>query len=99
MNIVLLLLKLGSAFFAVLFVGYYLRILYRAREAGPEPPTWILLAVGVSLIASYAVIETFLFFEPERVIFNIQRVYFMLGNVILFGIFYRLWRGLGDRRG
>ncbi|MDY6773893.1 MAG: hypothetical protein SVS85_01735 [Candidatus Nanohaloarchaea archaeon] len=88
-----------SAVFATLFVAYYLRILAKAHEAGPEPTSWIVAAVGFSLIASYAVIEVLLFLYPARIVFGIQRVYFLLGNVVIFGVLYRIWRNIGGSSG
>lgn len=88
-----------SAFFAVMFVVYYIRILSKAQEAGPEPTSWIISAVGVSLISSFGVLEFLLTLKPVDIVFNIQRVYFMLGNLILFAVFYRLWRNLGGKSG
>ncbi len=99
MSAAVLALHLGAAVFAVLFVAYYIRILARAHEAGPEPVSWIAAAVGIALIASFAVLETVIAFHPVDVVVNIQNVYFMLGNLILAGVLYRLWRGMGDTGG
>lgn len=88
-----------AAALAVLFVLYYIRILARAQEAGPEPMSWIVASVGLSLIASSVVLETFLSVRSVPVVFNIQRVYFMLGNIILTGVLYRAWYNMGDSSG
>ncbi len=98
-NAVVLGMEAVAALLAVLFVVYYIRILARGRDAGPEPLSWIVAAVGVSLVASAAVLETVLAFRPAPVVFNIQRVYFMLGNMILAGVLYRVWRGMGGSGG
>lgn len=95
----LFLIDTAAAVLAVLFVVYYIRILSKAQEAGPEPVSWIAAAVGISLIASFAVLETVLKFYPAEVVFNIQRVYFMLGNVIIAGVLYRMWRNMGGSSG
>ncbi|MFB6265676.1 MAG: hypothetical protein ABEI07_01180 [Candidatus Nanohaloarchaea archaeon] len=99
MNLVVIFMEAAAALFAVLFVVYYLRILARAREAGPEPVSWIAAAVGFALIAAYAVIEALMVIGSSEVFFQIQRVYFLLGNVIVFGVLYRIWRGTGDGNG
>lgn len=99
MTSLLLVLDAVSALFAVLFMVYYIRILSRAQEAGPEPVSWIVAAVGLSLIAAFAVLETILTFRPADVVFNIQSVYFMMGNVIIAGVLYRLWRNIGGSDG
>ncbi|MDY6766141.1 MAG: hypothetical protein SVW77_02130 [Candidatus Nanohaloarchaea archaeon] len=99
MSAVVLALQLGAAVFAVLFVAYYIRILSRAHEAGPEPVSWIAAAVGLALIASFAVLETVVSVYPGDVVVNIQKVYFMLGNLIVAGVLYRLWRSIGGRGG
>jgi len=96
---VVLALQICAAVFAVLFASYYIRILSRAHEAGPEPVSWIAVAVGVALIASFAVLETVIAVRPVAVVANIQKVYFMLGNLIIAGVLYRLWRSTGDSGG
>ncbi|MDY6776599.1 MAG: hypothetical protein SVQ76_00675 [Candidatus Nanohaloarchaea archaeon] len=88
-----------SAVFAVLFIGYYMRILAKAQEIGPEPVSWIITAVGLALIASFGVLQAFLIVKPVEVLFHVQRVYFMLGNMILLAVFYRMWRRVGGKDG
>ncbi|MDY6769411.1 MAG: hypothetical protein SVU88_00395 [Candidatus Nanohaloarchaea archaeon] len=99
MNPVIFAVNLAAAAFAVLFIAYYIRILSRAREAGPEPVSWLVAAVGLSLIAAFAVLELVLMVRPTRVVFNIQRVYFMLGNIIIAAVLYRTWRNVGGSDG
>ncbi|MDY6768925.1 MAG: hypothetical protein SVW02_02345 [Candidatus Nanohaloarchaea archaeon] len=99
MNPAVLTIQAASAVFAVLFIAYYVRILARAQDAGPEPVSWIVAAVGLSLVASFAVLETILTVRPVDVVFNVQRVYFMLGNIIIAGVLYRIWRNVGGNDG
>lgn len=99
MKSVVLLMDLASAVLAVLFVVYYIRIIARSQDVGEEPASWIAASVGFSLIASFAVLEAVLMVEPAEVVFNIQRVYFMLGNLVIFLVLYRIWRNVGGRSG
>lgn len=99
MSLLLLGLETVTAVFAVLFIVYYARILYRAQEAGPEPVSWIIAAVGLSLIAAFAVLETVMTFRPGELVVNIQRVYFMTGNIIIASVLYMVWRTVSGKHG
>lgn len=90
-----LVLNAGAAVFAILFIILYLRIIIKAEEIGPAPISWVLFAVGSALIAAYAVLQAVYGVTEQELWFNIQKVYFMIGNMILFGVLFRLWRSVG----
>ncbi len=91
----ILLLNAAAAIVAILFVLLYTRILVNARRIGPTPSSWILMAVGMALIAAYAVLELVQTQIQAPVVLHTERVYFMLGNVIVFVVLFRIWYSLG----
>lgn len=95
----LLVLSGGAAVFAVLFILLYLRIILKAEEIGPAPMSWILFAVGSALIAASAVLEAVGLVTDIQLVFHTEKVYFMLGNIILSGVLFRIWRSIGVKHG
>lgn len=93
----LLVLHSIAAILAIMFIVYYLRIILVAEEIGPAPLSWILFAVGSALIAGSAVLEAILAVEGMEleIAFHVQRVYFMLGNVVICYVLFRIWQGIG----
>lgn len=83
-----------AALFAIAFVAYYLRTIVKAEEIGPTPMSWILFAVGSALIAASAVVEAVGTVVGQPFVVHLEKVYFMLGNVILFAVLFRTWRGV-----
>lgn len=88
-----------AALFAVLFVAFYLRTIVKAEEVGPTPMSWILFAVGSALIAASAVVEAIGTVVGQPFVVHLEKVYFMLGNIILFAVLFRTWRGIGVDNG
>ncbi len=95
MSNTVLLLNGIAAVFAVMFIVLYLRIIIRAEEIGPAPISWILFAVGSALIVAYAVLEAVYGITDINLLFHVQKVYFMIGNMVLFGVLFRIWRSMG----
>ncbi len=94
-----MLLNVGAAVFAIMFILLYLRIIIKAEEVGPAPLSWILFAVGSALIVAYAVLQAAYTLMDMELLFHVQRVYFMLGNMIIFGVLFRIWRSVGGTDG
>lgn len=88
-----------AAVFAVLFILLYLRIIIKAEEIGPAPMSWILFAVGSALIAASAVLEAIRVAYEIQLVFHTEKVYFMLGNIVLFSVLFRIWRSIGGNNG
>jgi hypothetical protein len=82
----------AAALFAIAFVVFYLRTIVKAEEVGPTPMSWILFAVGSALIAASAVVEAVRTVVGQPFVVHLEKVYFMLGNVILFAVLFRTWR-------
>lgn len=88
-----------AAVCAVLFVVFYLRTIVKAEEVGPTPMSWILFAVGSALIAASAVLEAVGMMVDRTFVVHMEKVYFMIGNVILFAVLFRTWRSIGVDNG
>lgn len=88
-----------AAVFAILFVAYYLRTIVKAEEVGPTPMSWIMFAVGSALIAASAVLEAVGTMVGRPFVVHLEKVYFMIGNIILFAVLFRTWRSIGVDNG
>lgn len=95
----ILILNAIAAILAVLFIALYLGIIVKAEEIGPAPMSWILFAVGSALIAASAVLEAAYTLVDMTLVFHLENVYFMFGNVILFAVLFRLWKSIGGTDG
>jgi hypothetical protein len=98
-NDIILLVNTVTAVFAVAFITLYLRTIVKAEEIGPTPMSWILFAVGSALVAASAVLEAVQMVVDVSLVFHVGKVYFMLGNIIIFAVLFRTWRTVGVTNG